>query len=388
MNVLLLDQYSDLGGAQQVLLELLPAILRRGWRVVVGLPGRGELFERIRGLGIEAERIDCAPDARQYVAQTPRLARQIRELADRVEADLVYVNGPRVVPAAALAGLECPVIFHSHSWLPAGIARTAAGVALRKMDTRVVANCGFVASQWRRFVRAERISVVVNGVAGPAAWQVRLPDGMLRIGCIGRIGPEKGQREFVAAAARMQEELPECRFVVCGEALFDSDDAQRYSAEVRRAAAGMPIEFRGWVSDVYDVLAELDLLLVPSNGPEATTRVIPEAFAAGVPVIAFDTGGISEVVENGVTGVLVRSVEAMAREVVALLSGDPERRESMARAARMAWERRFTKEKYQEQILGIMSECGVASVRPAEENSDTEPRPEGAVCGREIGRNG
>lgn len=372
MNVLLLDQYSDLGGAQQVLLELLPAIGTRGWRAVAGLPGSGKLFEAIRGLGIEVARIDCASDAPQYVAQTPRLAAQIRGLADRVEADLVYVNGPRVVPAAALAGLECPVIFHSHSWLPAGIARTAAGLALRRMDAQVVANCEFVASQWRRFVRAKRISVVVNGVAGPAAGQVRRSDGTLRIGCIGRIGPEKGQREFVAAAAWIREELPGCRFVVCGEALFDCDVAQCYAAEVRRAAVGMPIEFRGWVSDVYDALAELDLLLAPSNGPEATTRVIPEAFAAGVPVIAFDTGGISEVVENGVTGVLVRSVEAMAKEAVALLS-DRERRDSMARAARNAWERRFTKEKFQEQIVEIMSECGIASARPAGQNSDAEP---------------
>jgi glycosyltransferase involved in cell wall biosynthesis len=375
VNVLLLDQYSDLGGAQQVLLELLPAMRGRGWRAVVGLPGSGKLFERIRGLGIEAERIDCASELRQYVAQTPRLAGQIRNLADRVGADLVYLNGPRVVPAAALAGLECPAIFHSHSWLPAGMARTAAGVALRRMEARVVANCEFVASQWRRFIRAERISVVINGVAGPAERKVRRSDGTMRIGCIGRIGPEKGQREFVMAAARIQEALPDCRFVVCGEALFGSADARRYAAEVRREAAGLLMEFRGWVGDVYDVLAELDLLLVPSNGPEATTRVIPEAFAAGVPAIAFHTGGISEVVENGVTGVLVRSVEEMVREAVALLS-DRGRRDSMARAARNAWERRFTKEKFQEQILEIMSECGVASARADEENSAIEPRPE------------
>jgi hypothetical protein len=374
VNVLLLDQYSDLGGAQQVLLELLPAIRERGWRAVVGLPGSGKLRDAIRGLGIEVERIDCASDARRYLAQTPRLTAQVRDLAERTGADLAYLNGPRVVPAAALAGLKCPVMFHSHSWLPPGLARTAAGVALRRMDARVVANCEFVASQWRRFVRTEWISVVLNGVAGPG--KVRRWDRTLRIGCIGRIGPEKGQREFVTAAARIHEALPECRFVVCGEALFGSEDAQRYAAEVRRAAAGLPMEFRGWVGDIYDVLAELDLLLVPSNGPEATTRVIPEAFAAGVPAIAFDTGGISEVVENGVTGVLVRSVEAMAREAVALLSGDRKRRDSMARATRTAWEQRLTKEKFQEQILGIMSECGVSRARPFEAKSDAEPRPE------------
>jgi hypothetical protein len=151
VNVLLLDQYSDLGGAQQVLLELLPAIRERGWRAVVGLPGSGKLRDAIRGLGIEVERIDCASDARRYLAQTPRLTAQVRDLAERTGADLAYLNGPRVVPAAALAGLKCPVMFHSHSWLPPGLARTAAGVALRRMDARVVANCEFVASQWRRF---------------------------------------------------------------------------------------------------------------------------------------------------------------------------------------------------------------------------------------------
>ena len=47
------------------------------------------------------------------------------------------------------------------------------------------------------------------------------------------------------------------------------------------------MEFAGWVADIYAALAEIDVLVVPSVGPEATTRVILEAFAAGVPVIAF-----------------------------------------------------------------------------------------------------
>jgi glycosyltransferase involved in cell wall biosynthesis len=352
MNILLLDQYSDLGGAQQALVEFLPAIRERGWRALVGLPGSGKLFEAIGSLGLEVERIDCTPDITQY----PRLARQIRKLAQGIEADLVYLNGPRLVPAAAIAGLKCPVMFHSHHWLPARAARTATGLALRRMDSQVVANCEFVAGQWRRLVRAERISVIFNGVAGPAAMRPRPPDGPPRIGCIGRIGPEKGQREFVAAAARIHESLPECRFAVWGEALFGSPEAQRYEEEVRSAAVGLPVEFRGWASDVYDALAEIDLLLVPSVGPEATTRVILEAFAAGVPVIAFDSGGISEVVESNVTGVLTRSAEEMAREAVALLRGGPERRISMARAARAEWQRQFTQERFHERLIAVMEE--------------------------------
>jgi glycosyltransferase involved in cell wall biosynthesis len=375
MNLLLLDQYSDPGGAQQALAELLPAICERGWRAVVGLPGSGELCAVVRALGLELERIDCASDLRRYAARVPRLAAQIRKLAQRVGADLVYLNGPRLAPAAALAGLCCPVMFHSHSWLPAGMARAATALALRRMDARVVANCDFVASQWRRLVRADRIETIYNGVAGPVGTPLRRPDGPPRIGCIGRMSPEKGQREFVAAAAGIHDSLPECRFVICGEALFGNPEARRYAAEVRSAASGLPAEFRGWVPDIYGALAELDLLLVPSVGPEATTRVILEAFAAGVPVIAFRSGGISEVVEDGVTGVLVRSVEEMAREAVALLRGGPERRAAMARAARAEWQRRFTRGKFHARLLGVMEEWAFRGSGLRQfQNSSSEPR--------------
>ena len=90
MKLLLLDQFSDLGGAQQNLLELLPAIRDAGWQTLVGLPGDGELFERVRALGFEAERIECGPygsgrksaaDFARFLAGTPRLARQMRRMA-------------------------------------------------------------------------------------------------------------------------------------------------------------------------------------------------------------------------------------------------------------------------------------------------------------------
>ena len=344
MNILLLDQFSDLGGAQQALLELLPAIRQRGWRSLVGLPGNGKLFELVRALGGTVERIDCGP-----VARTPRLAAQIASLARAARADIVYLNGPRLAPAAALAGLSCPVVFHSHSPVRLAGARTAAGLGLRWTNARVIANCNFVAAQWRPFVPADRITIVMNGVAGPAAMRRRRLAGPPRVGCIGRISPQKGQREFVAAAALIHASSPDCRFAIYGDALFGDPKAERYAAEVRSAAAGLPIEFRGWTADVYAALSELDVLLVPSVGPEATTRVILEAFAAGVPVIAFDTGGIAEVVEHRVTGILARSVEEMAGEAVALLANGPE--VSMARAARLAWERRFTLERFHEAVL-------------------------------------
>ena len=372
MNILVLDQFSEPGGAQQELLDLLPGIGARGWSALIGMPGEGAMFEHVRALGFDAERIECGPyrsgekslsDLMRFACGTPRLARQMRGLADRVKADVVYLNGPRLLPAAALAALACPVLFHSHSYLPPGVMRNAAGFALRQLNAQVVAACEYVAGPWKRFVAEDRIAVVYNGVAGPAGSPERRLEGPPRIGCIGRIAPEKGQREFVAAAAEIHASMPDCRFTIFGAPLFADAAGERYASEVRAAAEGLPIEFAGWVNDVYSAMADLDLLLVPSTGPEATTRVILEAFAAGLPVVAIETGGIGEVVENGVTGLLAHSPEEMARLAMVLLNGDPRRLISITRAARASWQTRFTREHFQDQMMRVIEgvsqlDCG------------------------------
>jgi glycosyltransferase involved in cell wall biosynthesis len=310
MTPLFLDQFSEPGGAQQCLLDLLPAMPPS----LVAMPGDGAMFHRVRALGHQTARIACGPyrsgaktaaDRARFLLEALRLARQIRMLAR--DRDLVYLNGPRLLPAAALAGIRASVVFHSHSWIPPGATRTLCGWALRRLSARVIASCCYVAEPWRPYAR--EIAVIYNGVAGP---EHPLPPrgDPFTVGCIGRIAPEKGQREFVEAARLIHRERPDTRFAIFGATMFAP---KTYESEVRAAASGLPIEFRGWVENVYDALAEIDVLLVPSAPHEATTRVILEAATAGVPVVAFASGGIPEVLpeEN-----LARSVEEMARKAL------------------------------------------------------------------------
>ena len=127
-----------------------------------------------------------------------------------------------------------------------------AAFGLRSTAAWLVAQCEFVAEPWRPYVRPTHISVVYNGVAGPPRALPRPPAaGPPRIGCIGRIAPEKGQREFVAAAARIHRTLPECRFLIYGAPLFGESAVAKYAAQVRADAQGLPVEFAGWVEDVY-----------------------------------------------------------------------------------------------------------------------------------------
>jgi glycosyltransferase involved in cell wall biosynthesis len=369
MNILCLDQFGELGGAQRCLLDLLPGMLCRGWSVHAAVP-EGQLAQRAAALGATVDPIRCGPyssgkktltDMARFAAEAPRLAREIRGLVSRYAIDLIYVNGPRLLPAVALSATNAarhgpPVMFHSHSLLD-GLARRAAGRSLASLRAAIVASCRFVAAPLLPYSGDRGIRVVYNGVR-----RISLPsrarDGAeFRIGVIGRISPEKGQADFLRAAAILHNVAPPCRFLIRGAPLFSSPAAMRYCMALEALAADLPVEFAGWTEDVEGVLAALDLLVVPSAPVDATPRVILEAFAAGVPVLAFASGGIPEIVEHGVTGFLVekRTPKVLAYAIRALLR-EPEHLREVAAKARALARTEFSLERYRTQITEAMGQ--------------------------------
>jgi glycosyltransferase involved in cell wall biosynthesis len=220
------------------------------------------------------------------------------------------------------------------------------------MRAAVVASCRFVAAPLRPYCGDRGIRVVYNGVRQMAVPCCDREAAEFRIGVIGRISPEKGQAEFLRAARILHDAVPKCRFVVCGAPLFSDPAAMRYRATLEVLAANLPVEFTGWKEDVEGVLATLDLLVVPSAGIDATPRVILEAFATGVPVVAFASGGIPEIVEHEVNGYLVeeRSPNALAVAIGDLL-GEPQRLREAAGKARAKARREFSLERYRAEMV-------------------------------------
>ena len=362
MNVLFLDQFGELGGAQRCLLDLLPALAGAGWSAHVVAPD-GELAARAIALHATADHIRCGPyssghktpaDMARFALETPRLAGEIRSLIRRYRADLVYVNGPRLAPAAALAAHRGPpILFHSHSLLD-GYPLRLAGWPLRLARAAVVASCRFVARPLEPYAGQGGVQVVYNGVRNND--NPRANGSTLRIGVIGRISPEKGQAEFLRAVRLLYPDLPHARFLICGGPLFSSAAALRYGAELEVLAKDLPVEFTGWQQHIETLLSTLDLLVVPSTSVDATPRVILEAFAAGVPVIAFASGGIPEIVEHNVTGFLVqpRSDEALAAAMRHWLLREPQRLREVAACALAKARGEFSLERYRRQMLAVM----------------------------------
>ena len=346
MNVLFLDQFSELWGAQRCLVDLLPALEERGWRAAAALPGDGPLVKLLRERGVAVHHIPCGPyqSGGKSIADVIRFRRDLRDqvsLLRSIHAGLIYVNGPRLLPAAALAfGGRAPVLFHAHSRVGGAIASWLAGRSIRKMDATVIACCQAVAPD----IRQDRLKIIANGIQD-LGFRERVEEPR-RIGIVGRVSPEKGQVEFLDAARMLAPAFPDAQFVLCGAPI---------SPALQKLAEGLPVNFLGWREDVAPVLAELDLLAIPSK-TEGMPRVMLEAFSAGVPVVAYPVGGIPEVIADNHTGFLVpeRTAEALAARIrgVLMLPQGPLR--TVAANARREWEQRYTVETYRKNVTDLM----------------------------------
>lgn len=371
MKILFVDQYAQLGGAQQCLLDVLTAVAASGWRAELCLPGPGPLEQGARAAGAEVffEPFGNYSPTRKplsespgYISDSVRLARALESRIKIGPPDLVYVNGPRPLPAAAYAArrTRLPLIFHCHSRISQAAAIRLTNVALRINPTHLIACCRFAAAPLKPSVPDDRYHLIYNGVRGPAAINPRpLAAKQRRVGVIGRIAPEKGQTEFVDAARLVMFQVPDCRFVICGEPLFASPAVERYAREVRRRARGLPMEFLGWRDDIYPVMASLDVLVVPSVREPATTRVILEAFACGVPVVAFGSGGIGEILRDEETGLLVmeQDAAALAKAIVALLQAGEDELNRLGANGRQEWQIRYTAERFQQDVIKVIDQA-------------------------------
>ncbi len=153
---------------------------------------------------------------------------------------------------------------------------------------------------------------------------VRMPrgDGPLRVGFIGQVAEHKGVRELIDAVLRIDPAQVDLQII--GPVVGD----RAYAAACRAAAEATPnIHYRGAIAaeSIPDTYQSLDVLVVPSLWNECSPLTIQEAFMSGVPVIASDIGGMREMVEPEVSGLLVKEgdVDGLASALQRLVDDEP-----------------------------------------------------------------
>lgn len=265
------------------------------------------------------------------------LRQQLRFAAylKRQAIDIVHAYGfyPIVfaVPVARLAG--SPVVLASirDSGDPWTRAQRLVQMCASRLAHCVLVNASAVRTSFREGGHARRaIAVIRNGV-DVERFAPRPPDEALRsslglppraplVVAVSRLNPMKGIDDLLKAAALLEGRFDEARFVIVG------DGASRRDLEEQARLLGLAgrVLFTGTKLDVAAILSQAAVSVAPSLS-EGLSNVVLESMAAGVPVVATRVGGTPELLEDGVTGLLVPPCDApaLAAAIGRLLEDEP-----------------------------------------------------------------
>jgi glycosyltransferase involved in cell wall biosynthesis len=332
------------GGAEKMLLSLVSN--PDGFRFVVCcLKNNGAVARQIERAGVPVHCLNC--DTLTLSAAVPRLLRII-------EHERPAIVHSHIASADVIAGIACgmaglPHVSTRHSAFEHWDGSPVLGGVYRRVMRRNVLTIAVSTHVWdflttRLGVDANRVVVIRNGVPIPPrpAANARQPrNGKLAVGMLARLDRVKGVDLFLAAAAAVVRSRPGTRFVVAGDGPERAGLA-RLSAELGIAD---DVEFLGWRDDIGTVMGRMDVFVAPSRAEGLGVSLL-EAMAHGVTPVAFDIGGIPEVISHGFSGVLVPagSVPDLAAEIVRVID-DPELRERLGNAARARVAEAFTLER-------------------------------------------
>jgi glycosyltransferase involved in cell wall biosynthesis len=370
MKVLCVVHSPFFGGPHNEALRLREPLRRRGWEIEVAIPDEpGSAAPRLEAEGVP---LHVLPLSRLRASADPRLlvrfvrdfrptVRRLEEAIEATGAEVVQIGG-LVNPHAALAARRrgAAVVWQIvDSRAPAPLRRAAMPLVRRFSDAvmfdgealielhggreslRVPAFVYLPPVDTKRFVPSTEHRSNVRE-------QLGIPPSAPVVGTVSSLNPMKGLEHFVDAAAQVAASRPDTWFVVVGGA---PETHLEYRERLRRRADELalpnPVVFAGERADVERWYPAFDVDLITSlPRSEGTTTTALEAQSCGIPVIATRVAAVGEVVDDGITGLLVPAgrPEAIAAAVQRLLA-DEALRARMGVAGREAAVARFDVER-------------------------------------------
>jgi glycosyltransferase involved in cell wall biosynthesis len=356
-RILFADSWTDLGGGQRLLLDVVDHLAGGGHTCAVAFPGRGPVPELLERRGVETfdYPLPALPagtktlvDRARFLAGARGAGASLAEVGRRFGAQLLYCMGGRPALPGVLAArrLGIPALCSVHL-IYHGAERRLLAWCFSRPEVAAVMFCS--ASVAEPFGRLDgKAELVVNWVS-PAFLERPLPSRASRdsvvVGVLGRISKTKGQRLFLEALLPLLESEPGLRLAVGGAADFEDPGEE---AELRRLVengghAGR-VDLPGAV-DALRFLDTLDVLVVPSLWEEPFGLVAVEGMARGLPVVATRSGALPGIVADGETGVVVERDAGAVRAAVARLVADARLRHELGAAGRRRVEERFAPER-------------------------------------------
>lgn len=379
-KILMLHSSSDMYGASKIFLITVLLLRDAGHEVYVVLSEEGSLAEAIRKEGVEVRIIRLGILRRKYfnpsglldrLKVTRKAHRALVRLAKQKQITHLYSNTTAVLVGAWVARkLGIFHTWHIHEIIakPKWLAWIL-GKLVGKYADQVIVVSQAVKEFWSGIIPDKELTVVYNGIdyssyinAKPSLRkELSLPEDHLLIGMIGRISYWKGQGYFLDIAKKMAQAYPNLSFVIAGDVFPGSEHlGTEMQQKIKALALEKQVYALGFRTDVPEILASLDIFVLPSILPDPLPTVILEAMASGKPVVATAHGGAREMVADHETGYLIPWDDAAeAVEIILPLIQQEERRLEMGNKGRERVLEQFSLEAFRKNMLRCFSRAAV-----------------------------
>lgn len=319
------------GGAERQLFYLLKTLRGQGAAVQLLSLTRGEFWEApIAELGVDVRWVGQR-DSR--LARLGRIIREARAFRPSIlQSQHFYTNLYAAVAGRTLGVREIGALRCDGLSEVAEHGRTLGNMSLRW--PRLIAANSRAAIEYA--VRAGRSAASLfflpNAIdAAQFSHADRPPNGIVRLLAAGRLEEQKRVDRLLRVLTGLHQQS-----ATPFQAVIAGDGPLRPQLERQAAEAGLSgvVEFRGVVREMKTAYQQADIFLLTSDF-EGTPNVVLEAMAAGLPVVATRVGGVPDIIEHGVTGLLAEpQAEAELTALLRQLTEQPERRAQLGEAAR------------------------------------------------------
>ena len=314
MNILQVLPALEAGGVETGTLDLAKELAKAGHKAVVVSSG-GSLVSKLEALSVKHYTLAVH---KKSLFVMFKLVSELREIINREDIDLVHARSrvPAWISFFALQKTRAEFVTTCHGYYSNHFFSKVMG-----FGKVVIAISNTIAQHMRRDFKVpeHKIRLIYRGLDLEKfkfrGFFVKNNAKEKIIGIVGRITQIKGHTYLFKAMPRILKEFPNAKIIVIGAA---AKNKQNYFKQLCALIAGLnlnnKIEFLSNAQNIPGILSKLDLLVLPSTYLEGFGRVIIEAGAVGVPVIASKIGGITEIIEHNHNGLLVSPADVYGLE--------------------------------------------------------------------------
>lgn len=362
MNILQVCSAETMGGGEVHVAGLVRALASRGHAVYLAVRPHSPLCDPLAGVIVSWYEM---PLRNSLDVQS---ARAMAEVIKRHDIDIVHAHVGRDYLVAALAvrhAAKARLVLTRHHYLP--LNRSAIYRWMLGGVGAVIAVSDSVRASVleRLHLPLDRVRTIPNWI-DPARFQPVERDaaravfrlrGNLAVACIGQLTPAKGQEEFVRAAARVTQMRPDIEFLLAGE---ETETGRPFTGQLaglsESLGLGEKLKFMGHVRNIPELLAAVDVVVIPS-WDEGFSLVAIEALAARRAVLASNVGGIAGIIRDNQNGLLFapRDVHALTDKLLWLVSDAPLRERLAVQGQRDVYSR-FGRDQVIDQIEALYLE--------------------------------